>query len=106
MPDAAETIVLGERRHSDQDDFWMDILENENGGMNNLIYGVQHSRHGGHKPSPSGGSNYAFGDEGVRYLKFGADVNPLCLWACSETNRIRYALPPAVLLKSPALSAD
>jgi prepilin-type N-terminal cleavage/methylation domain-containing protein len=106
MPNPAQTIVFGERRHSDADDFWMDILENENGGMNNLIYSVQHARHGGHKPSPSGGSNYAYGDGGVRYLRFAGDVYPLCLWASSDTNRVKYVLPPSVLLKAPGLGSD
>src|SRR5579859_3669844 len=84
MPSPAATIVIGERRHSDADDFWMDLYEVENGGMNNLIYSVQHARHGGHKPSPSGGSNYLYADSGVRYLKFGMDAWPVCQWACSD----------------------
>src|SRR5208282_2768050 len=32
----ALVIVIGEKRHSDSNDFWMDIEEIENGGKNNL----------------------------------------------------------------------
>jgi prepilin-type N-terminal cleavage/methylation domain-containing protein/prepilin-type processing-associated H-X9-DG protein len=92
------TVIVGERRHSDQNDFWMDILENENGGLNNLIYSVQHGRHGGTKPTPlKGGSNYLFTDGSVRYISFGGDVNPECLWAVSMEARSRYALPLSAL---------
>ena len=91
------TIIVGERRHSDQDDFWMDILENENGGLNNLIYSVQHGRHGGAKPTPTGGSNYALTDGSARYIRFGGDVNPVCMWAVSMHARRLYALPLSAL---------
>jgi prepilin-type N-terminal cleavage/methylation domain-containing protein/prepilin-type processing-associated H-X9-DG protein len=106
VPRAAATIIIGERRHSDQDDFWMDILEVENGGLNNLIYSVQHARHGGTKPAPSGGSNYLYGDGGVRYLRFGRDVYPICEWVISDADRNRYVIEPAVLLNSPGLGRD
>jgi len=106
MPYPAGTIVIGERRHSDVDDFWMDILENENGGMNNLIYCVQHARHGGLKPNPSGGSNYLYADGGVRYWKFGLDVWPICQWASNDQNRALDAIPAPVLIHSPGLGHD
>jgi prepilin-type N-terminal cleavage/methylation domain-containing protein/prepilin-type processing-associated H-X9-DG protein len=92
MPYPSLTVIVGERRHSDQNDFWMDILENENGGMNNLIYSVQHARHGNAKPTLNGGSNYLFTDGSVRYLRFGGDVNPICMWAVSMESRAKYAL--------------
>lgn len=103
----ADTIVMGERRHSDQDDFWMDVYETENGGFNNLIYCVQHARHGGHKPSPSGGSNYVFGDGGVRYKKFGLDAYPINLWISgTDQARSQMAIAPTVLINSPGLGHD
>jgi prepilin-type N-terminal cleavage/methylation domain-containing protein len=91
------TVIVGERRHSDQNDFWMDILENENGGLNNLIYSVQHARHGGTKPTPRGGSNYLLTDGSARYIRFGGDVNPVCMWAVSTQARSLYALPLSAL---------
>jgi prepilin-type processing-associated H-X9-DG protein len=103
----ADTIIMGERRHSDMDDFWMDVFEVENGGPNNLIYCVQHSRHGGHKPSPSGGSNYLFGDGGVRYKKFGLDAYPINLWISgTDQDRSKMAIPASVLSNSPGLGHD
>lgn len=103
----AETIVIGERRHSDQDDFWMDILETENGGFNNLIYCVQHARHGGHKPSPSGGANYLYCDGGVRYAKFGLDAYPVNQWISgSDQDRSQRSIPIQVLINSPGLGRD
>jgi prepilin-type N-terminal cleavage/methylation domain-containing protein/prepilin-type processing-associated H-X9-DG protein len=103
----ADTIIIGERRHSDIDDFWMDVFETENGGYNNLIYCVQHARHGGHKPSPSGGSNYAFADGGVRYKKFGLDAYPINLWISgTDQDRSKMAIPASVLVSSPGLGKD
>jgi prepilin-type N-terminal cleavage/methylation domain-containing protein/prepilin-type processing-associated H-X9-DG protein len=93
----SETVIVGERRHSDQNDFWMDILENENGGLNNLIYSVQHARHGNTQPTASGGSNYLFADGSVHYLKIGGDVNPVCLWAVGPQSRSQYVLPVSAL---------
>jgi prepilin-type N-terminal cleavage/methylation domain-containing protein/prepilin-type processing-associated H-X9-DG protein len=90
---ASLTVVLGERRHTDQNDFWMDLLETENGGYDNLIYSVQHARHGNGVPSRSGGSNCAFADGSARYVKFGAQSWPLCTWAVSMESRQQYAVP-------------
>jgi len=107
MVKPADTIVIGDRRHSDQDDFWMDVFEFENGGLNNLIYCVQHARHGGQKPSPSGGSNYLYGDGGVRYAKFGLDVYPINQWISgADQDRSQKAIMPSVLTSSPGLGHD
>ena len=102
----AVTIILGERCHSDQD-FWMDLLEDANGGVNNLIYCVQHARHGGGKPSTSGGSNYLYGDGGVRYLRFGLDAFPVNQWVSgSDQDRLLKAVPLSTLINSPAFKND
>ncbi len=82
----AVTLIFGEKKHS-QGDFWMDFLENAGGGMNNSIYKIQHARHGGPKPSTGGGSNFAFGDGGVRYVKFGGSIWPMALWAATDKER-------------------
>ncbi len=99
------TVIVGERRHSDQNDFWMDILENENGGLNNLIYSVQHARHGNTKPTAAGGSNYLLTDGSARYIRFAGDVNPVCLWAVSMEARTKYALPLSAL-NPPGMTRD
>jgi len=93
----SDTVVIGERRQVDQNDFWMDMLQNEHGGMNNLIYNIQHSRHGNAKPG-SGGSNYLFADGSARFLKFGDDVSGQCLWAVTAQNKLTYALTRQALL--------
>jgi len=103
----AETVIIGERRHSDQNDYWMDILETENGGMNNLIFSVQHGRHGGTKPSPSNGSLYLYGDGGARYRKFGLDVFPINQWiSTNEQDRRNGAIQISTLANSPGLGVD
>ena len=71
----------------------MDIFQNQNGGMNNLIYEVQHARHGNSKPTKSGGSNYQFADGSARYIRFGGDAWPLCMWAVSAQSQQQYAVP-------------
>lgn len=80
----SDTVVIGEKRNSDQGgstgggngDFWMDTLEFENNGLNNLIYSVQHGRHrGGVRPIPGdGGSVFVYADGSVHFVKFGLTV--------------------------------
>ncbi len=98
VPRPAVTVVLGEKKHQ-EGDFWMDLLENAGGGMNNAIYKIQHARHGSPRPAISGGCSYAFGDGSVRYVKFGGTVWPLCLWAATEEQqtlkRINWASDPS-----------
>jgi prepilin-type N-terminal cleavage/methylation domain-containing protein len=97
----SETVLIGERRHTDQNDYWMDIFENENGGVDNLIYSVQHARHsGGAKPDPGrGGSLYSYADGGARFVKFGLTVYPINQWViASEDLRLRFQVRPANLL--------
>jgi prepilin-type N-terminal cleavage/methylation domain-containing protein/prepilin-type processing-associated H-X9-DG protein len=94
----ALTILLGERRHTDQGDFWMDIYENKNGGINNLVYCSQHGRHGVSRPiAPKGNSNYLFADGSARKLAFGADCFPLNQWCLSMGARTTNALPKTSL---------
>jgi prepilin-type N-terminal cleavage/methylation domain-containing protein len=98
LPRPVVTIVLGEKKSS-QGDFWMDLLENAGGGANNAVYKLQHARHGNPNPSTSGGCNYAYGDGGVRYVKFGGTVWPLCQWAATDDQqnlkRINWQSNPA-----------
>jgi prepilin-type N-terminal cleavage/methylation domain-containing protein len=87
MAGPALVIVIGEKRHSDTNDFWMDVYEVENGGYNNLVYSVQHARHGTAKPSPSGGSIYAYGDGHATYLRFCLDSSPVNQWLSTLAGR-------------------
>ena len=44
-----------------------------------------------HKGGRAGGSNFAFVDGGVRFLKYGRSTWPLNLWAVSDADRSSYA---------------
>jgi prepilin-type N-terminal cleavage/methylation domain-containing protein len=81
MSSPSLTVIVGERRFNTPSKLWMDMLQNQNGGVNNLIYEVQHGRHGGSVAGKGGGSNYQFGDGSARFIKFGGDTFPLCMWA-------------------------
>jgi len=98
LANASAVIVIGEKRHTDVNDFWMDIDENENGGVNNLIYSVQHGRHGGTKPAPyKGGSNYAYGDGHATYLNYGLDCYPFNQWVVDLNQRSLQKVPLQLL---------
>ena len=87
MTSPSLTIIVGERRFNTPSKLWMDMLQNQNGGVNNLIWEVQHGRHGGSVAGKGGGSNYQFGDGSARYIKFGGDTFPLCMWAIGPQNQ-------------------
>lgn len=92
----SETVVLGEKLNSSAH-YYMDLLEAEsNGAVGNDLFELDRSRHGGTgaKNSGSGGSNYAFADGSVRFVKFNQILGPtINLWAVTEQGRIDYAVP-------------
>ena len=47
-----------------------------------------------HKGKYAGGSNFAYVDGSVRYMRYGATVWPLNLWAVADTNRLAFAWKP------------
>src|SRR5437016_6012509 len=69
IPEPSETIVFGEKV-SDSEHMHMDFFQS----VGDDVTQVEHGRH-------SRGSNYAFGDGGVRFLSFGKDLSPVNLWA-------------------------
>ena len=91
MPESAikepsETIVFGEKRGeppqpgepSTHGHFYMDFLEN----VGNDVTEVEQSRHSTvSRNSRGGGSDYAFGDGSIRFLRFGKSFTPVDLWA-------------------------
>ena len=92
-----DTIVFGEKKNLQREadpiaaDYFMDSLE----GNGNDFDRVEHGCHsGGSRPMRSGGSNYAFADSSVRFLKYGTDVWSLNLWAAGGADRMRYAFQP------------
>jgi prepilin-type N-terminal cleavage/methylation domain-containing protein len=85
----SETIIFGEKE-TGSGHFYMDVYE----GEGNDIQELEQGRHSGVGPSTrSGGSNHTFADGSARFLKFGAGLKPLNLWAtwpASRTNLIVF----------------
>jgi prepilin-type N-terminal cleavage/methylation domain-containing protein/prepilin-type processing-associated H-X9-DG protein len=96
IPHVTDTIVLGEKQH-DAGDFFMDLLEN---GGNDFTGIAEQGRHdnNGHTSAQangaggSGGSNYAMADGSARFIKFPYSVEPLNMWAVTDTNRTAFAI--------------
>ena len=78
IPEAAlnepsETIVFGEKE-DDYGDFLMDL---RTGNQLTVLDQISHGT----------GSDYAFADSSVRFLKFGKSLQPVNLWAVMPENR-------------------
>ncbi len=80
IPMPSETITFGEKR-SGSPHFHMDF---DQGNQGNDIEEVSQNRHTADDRSRAGGSNFAFADGSVRFLKFGASVSPANLWAVTD----------------------
>jgi prepilin-type processing-associated H-X9-DG protein len=92
----SDTATLGEKL-TESTHYHMDLLELESGGaVGNDLFQLDRSRHGGtgRKNSGSGGSNYAFVDGSIRYVKYGEILWPINLWAVTEEGRSTYAVQP------------
>jgi len=89
----ADTIIFGEKKNLPGDNIAMDYyMDMEEGDEGNDPFHVEHGRHS--RPNPNvraGGSNFAFCDGSVRFLKYGASTWPLNLWAVSDEYRIKKA---------------
>jgi len=90
----SDTIVFGEKLYA-IGHYYMDFLE---GNLGNDIEVLNHSVHGTtvrtDRGGKDGGSNYAFADGSVRYLRHGRSLAPVNLWALTErwrTNAINSA---------------
>jgi len=92
MPESAvrapsDTITFGEKL-SENTHKHMDLLIDAGDDTSKLEEG-RHSRGGG--SVTSGGSNYAFVDGGVRYLRYGKAVSPINMWAVTDQWRTNAA---------------
>lgn len=85
MPSA--TVAFGEK-DTESGHFYMDFFE---GPIGNQVLELEQSRHAGSGPkSGGGGSNYAFVDGSVSFLKFGRSLAPINLWAVVDSFRTNY----------------
>jgi prepilin-type N-terminal cleavage/methylation domain-containing protein/prepilin-type processing-associated H-X9-DG protein len=88
-----DTIVLGEKTDF-HEDYYMDLNE---GTVGNDFGGIlNQSRHDSHGTDGiigwgSGGSNYAMADGSARFIRFPYSVDPINMWAISDSNRLAYA---------------
>jgi len=92
--ESSETILFGEKLYP-IGHYYMDFLE---GKLGNDVEVLNHSVHGStvrsDRGGKGGGSNYAFCDGSVRFLKHGRSLGPINLWAVTErwrTNAINVA---------------
>jgi prepilin-type N-terminal cleavage/methylation domain-containing protein/prepilin-type processing-associated H-X9-DG protein len=89
----SETVMFGEKKNepTPASDFYMDLNE----GVGNDLDKVEQGCHGvAHKGKYSGGSNFVYVDGSARYMRYGATVWPLNLWAVNDTNRLVFAWKP------------
>ena len=89
IKEPSETIFLGEKETKSMH-YYMDFME---GQLGNDVEEVEQSRHStSAKNSRAGGSNYAFTDGSVRFLKFGRSLTPINLWAVTDEWRTNNAI--------------
>jgi prepilin-type processing-associated H-X9-DG protein len=85
---SSDTVLLGEKKNrtstGNSGDYFMDLLE----GNGNDSDKVEHGCHSNPmRRSQVGGSNFAFCDGSVRYLRYGRSTWPQNLWAVTEEAR-------------------
>jgi len=80
IPDPSETIFLGEKEQ-EATHFYLDYDRYED---INILDPAKHSAPPG---QGKGGSNFAFADGGVRFLRFGQSTSPMNLWAVTPVER-------------------
>jgi prepilin-type N-terminal cleavage/methylation domain-containing protein len=92
----SDTVIFAEKRH-DVGDFYMDLLENGGNDFTGIAEQGRHDSNGlvSHQAleaGSTGGSNYAVADGSARFIKFPRAVDPLNLWAVTDSNRMAYAI--------------
>ena len=73
-----DTVIFGEKEGEDPTNghFWMDSY-----ALDDLLQINQSRHHAGGNKSRGGGSEYAFADGGVRFMRFGTTFSPVNMWA-------------------------
>jgi hypothetical protein len=83
IPNPSETVTFGEKKTGSHH-FHMDF---DQGTVGNDIEVIEQARHKLGSGKNNGGSNFTFADQSVRFLKYGQSVNPVNLWAVTESWR-------------------
>lgn len=80
IPEPSNTVLFGEK-YKESPHVHMDFYQ----GDGNDYEEINQSKHrAGNQSKESGGSNYAFADGSVRFMKYGMTMNPENLWAVTE----------------------
>jgi len=99
IPKTSDTVLFGEKKNVDlggvrvSQHYYMDLLEGKGNDADQVERGCHAAQQAG-TLSRSGGSNYAFVDGSVRFLKYGRDVWPENLWAVGTADRQLFAFQP------------
>ncbi|HAB15131.1 MAG TPA: type II secretion system protein [Verrucomicrobiota bacterium] len=90
LREPSETIVFGEKRSDapTHGHFHMDFLASR---LGDDVEELEHGRHGRMGNAKGQGSNHAFADGSVRFLRFGRALTPINLWASTELWRTNTA---------------
>jgi prepilin-type N-terminal cleavage/methylation domain-containing protein len=99
VPKPSDTVIFGEKKNvQDGDsndwvarDYFMDMLEGRGG---NDFDRIEHGCHSSLRRGKAGGSNFTFMDGSTRFVRYGGTVNPLNLWAVSDSDRLAYSFQP------------
>src|SRR5437899_501702 len=81
ITETSETIVFGEKE-STSGHWWMDYKDGDD------LKELEEGRHGVGIKGKAGGSNHAFADGSVRFLRYGKGLNPINLWAIRPQDRM------------------
>ena len=100
VPKPSVTIILGEKKNLQKDEgvavsrhYFMDLLEGVGNDADQVERGCHSTARSG-TVSKAGGSNFAFTDGSVRYLKYGQDIWPENQWAVGDDARRLFAFHP------------
>ena len=100
VPKPSVTIILGEKKNLQKDEgvavsrhYFMDLLEGVGNDADQVERGCHSTARSG-TVSKAGGSNFAFTDGSVRYLKYGQDIWPENQWAVGDDARRLFAFQP------------